>query len=1549
VEGLGVEDDFFALGGDSMLSIRVVHLARSAGIWLTVQDLFSSPTIAALAPARMQASHAPPRAPYVPFSLVPGGAPSDPALDDAYPVGRLQAGMLFESELNPELGRYRDLVTFQVHGQLDVGILDQAFEDVIARHPILRTSFSLHRFAVPMQLVHRHVDAGVQVTDLRDLPEEVREARLASWLRTEKRTPFDPGRPCLLRLHVTRQADDAFLLTLSWHHAILDGWSAATLVTELFNRYVGHRAGAAPPVESLRVSYGEYVRLELEALGSPETTGYWRDLLEGSTATALPAAEGIVAATHDLATYAHDVELSAEVGEALIALARSLHVPLKSVLLAAHCFVIGRVGGTADVVTGLVTHGRPEEADGDAMLGLFLNTLPLRLSLRGGTWTDLIRDAFRSELAALPHRRYPQSQIMRDVGGAPNLPTAFNFNHFHVYDGLPKRDDLVVVGVAAHQQTELPLITSASLSPVTGRVSLTLYHRADIGRDRVRRLGEHYRLTIDEMVARPGARHDRFAPLTPEETERLGRLPPGGVQRAPIVPRSIAEQAAVRPEATAVVHGTRRLSYRQLVAAASTMAARLAERGVRRGDLVAICAMRSLEQIVAALAVHWAGAGYVPVDPRDPPERRSAILRDAGVRLLLTDVDIGVPDVDERAAWPPAVAVDACDVAYVLYTSGSTGRPKGVLVEHGQVASYVCALIDALGLAPGETFAMLQPLTVDSSVTALYAPLASGGCVHVIDEEVALDGALLDDYLADNAIDNLKIAPSHLSALHASGSMPMPRRRLVVGGEPSQWAQARVWAAASCAVFNHYGPTETTVGVLVHRVDADRDVAPGIVTPLGSPLRNSRVHVLDDLMRLVPLGTPGEIYIGGEGVARGYLGDPGLTAERFVADPFGPPGRRLYRSGDRGWVDEDGQVRFLGRADDQVKVRGHRIEPAEVEAAIRGVDGVRDALVLVRDDPRARRVLVAYIVPSSEGLSIDEVRTALAARLPNPMLPGAYVLLDDWPRTSHGKVDRPALPSPDMSGVGPDSTPLMPRTPTERRIAEVWREVLGVDRVGVEDQFFRLGGHSLLAMEIVARVRAEFDVAMPLRTIFEAPTVAGMAERISELERERRGSSGESGPDAVSRPAASGRYALTDAQLAYHLVGGGGAGASVYTEFQVPAGVADLRERIESAVRRLVRRHDALRVVFDGDRLQRILPDVPDYHVVLDDRSGLGEDAARAALGSTRRRMQADPAGTRAWPPFEVRVTRLPGEDRLHTRFDAAIFDGRSRGILHDELFDILDDPERELEPLDYSWRDHLEHELSEAPADDDDQRHWDDLAAMMPPPPRLPVSHDGRGGCRYSVRESTLPAACWERLKTRAASAGLTPSAVVIAAFVDTVAEHTRTPAFTIGLNGARRPPVHPRIDDIVGTFATITLVSVVERSGSFANRARRLQVQVAADRDHDHPPGYRLLRMLARRRPGDWDGGMPVSFTSLLTGIAPVRARAAPREWPFRVVASGLFSAGAWLKPQVGELPGGALLCRWQSRDDVYPEAQMSRMLDAFIDRLRSVEADDGAWTGS
>ncbi len=1041
-------------------------------------------------------------------------------IEDAYPLAALQAGMLYHSELEPDSPTYHDLMTITLRGALDVPALTGALAGVAAGHPVLRTSFDLTGFSEPLQLVHDTATIPLEVADLRsdgdgpdgDGPRE----RLAAWREAEKHTGFDWSSPPLLRAYAHVLDDDEFALSLSFHHAVLDGWSVAALVTELLGRYAARGSREPTPPRAL---FRDLVAAERAAVGSAAAREFWRDRVEDAPESRLPRLPGFPA-DGPRAAEVVAVPVPHETVAALERQSHELRVPLRTTLLAAYVTALGLVTGEREVMTGVLSHGRPETEGGGEVLGLFLNTLPLRVRLDADDRADragLVRRVFEAEVAAVPYRRYPLFEIQRIAGRSPLLDTLFDFRDFHVYGGL-SGDGVAITGQEFFEQTDMPCTVAFVRVPGGGLTLTVSYDASQFPAEQMESLAGR---VIDALTGEPGvgeAENDAI-----DRWNATGREHPGGTLHG-----LVFAQAGRTPDAPAVGFEGSWTTYRELAGRALAIAGELRRAGVSRDQPVGVLLERSADLPAALLGVLAAGGAYLPLEPGHPAGRVRGMLDDAGASILLTSADLAgeapegtrvvlLPTVSAASSEAPSEISSREDspdsLAYVIFTSGSTGRPKGVGVSHRAIVNRLRWMQAAYGLTPADRVLHKTPVSFDVSVWELFWPLVTGAGLVVARPGGHYEPGYLTELIAREGVSTAHFVPSMLDpfldtpGLEAlgvpnAGTPVMDRvngpdvsgpavdgpgagglRRVVCSGEalPADLVRRFAERLPGVELHNLYGPTEAAVDVSWHRCDPAEQAV-----PIGRPVDNTRLEVLDERFGRAPVGTPGQLFIGGVQLARGYLGRPGLTAERFVPDPHGPPGSRLYATGDRARWRPDGELEYLGRLDTQVKIRGMRVEPGEIEAALLSEPEVRAAAVVVDGDR-----LIGYVVTGEAGPAVDW-RARLRATLPDHMIPSAWVVLDALPVTPNGKLDRAALPAPGRTGA--DEFRVPPRDPVEGRIAAIWEELFDVPMVGVFDDFFDLGGHSLLALRLAVRIRQEFGRELPVATVLASPTVAGLAD-----------------------------------------------------------------------------------------------------------------------------------------------------------------------------------------------------------------------------------------------------------------------------------------------------------------------------------------------------------------------------------------------------------------------------------------------------------------------
>ncbi|WP_030294143.1 non-ribosomal peptide synthetase [Streptomyces katrae] len=1094
--------NFFDLGGDSMLALRVIGQARSAGLGLSVPDLFRARTLGDLAALATEAAADTGPAPVEPFSqLDPADAARLPeGLEDAYPLTMLQAGMLHEMLADPSRGAYHNVTDLKitVPEGFDLAAFQTAVDTVVRGHSILRSSIDLASFSEPLQLVHRTAGLAVGYSDLRSLPHEEQWACVRRYVDAEFARRFDLAAPPLVRIHLHRLTDQELRLTLTDCHVVLDGWSLTSLIADLLDLHRQAVAQGRTPQLPPAPPYAEYVALERAALVDEEGLEFWRKAL-GDLSPVRFTRRGTEAS--DGGQFVHEVRRSyAALAEPIGRLARLAGVPRRTVLLTAFHHTMSlfaeRDGDAEGHSVGLVTNGRPEVPGSDRMRGLFLNTVPFGVRRPRGSWLEYLKAAFAAEQEMLPYRRVPLARMAQLRPGAPSVAdTLFNYVNFHRLSGDSWDDSLEIA------RTAFPLMLNASVESLVLDVDPDYLAPAT-----AEQLADLMCEVLKAMTGRPQA--PVAAPALAGEA-RMRALEEWG--RGPELPNTslmfhecVAEHAVLTPGAVAVRQGEREITYAELDNSVRQLADRLRALGVGPEVPVGICLDRGAEMVRAVLGVLRAGGAFLPLESQHPADRLKFIVEDSGMPVLITQSSLlGVVPfdgptlvVDDPETWAapvgapvPALPVTADNAAYVLYTSGSTGTPKGVTIQHRSLTNMLEGQRDLFPVTAEDRVLQFASLSFDVSILDLTWALANGAQLCTPPREALRAGADLANTLLEYGITVAMLAPSALAAL---GEDRFPALRILqVCGEACPAELPRKWARGR-RFYNVYGLTETAVWSVstLLKPDCKRP-------PIGWPMRNTQAYVLDEDLQPVPVGVQGEVYLGGRAIGRGYVNRPDLTAAAFVPDPYGAPGSRLCRTGDIGVQLPDGAVEVLGRRDSQVKLRGFRIELGEIEHGLRELPEVQQAVVLLRRD-LPEPALVAYVLPEA-GVEpvVEPFRRALRAKVPAYMVPARFVFLDAMPVNSSGKIDKRALPLPSADRLHSATDYVAPGTPAEVVLAEVWRTVLGISQVGVHDDFFALGGSSLSTVRVAAQAAAR-GLSVSVRDLLELPTIARLAARATE-------------------------------------------------------------------------------------------------------------------------------------------------------------------------------------------------------------------------------------------------------------------------------------------------------------------------------------------------------------------------------------------------------------------------------------------------------------------
>ncbi|MFL4951233.1 amino acid adenylation domain-containing protein [Streptomyces sp. MMS24-I31] len=1156
LDSVGADDDFFALGGHSLLAGRLAARVRSElGRELPLRRLFEARTVAEMARLIDSAAAGPAVPP------IRSGARAD--RDTPVPLSFPQERIWFLEKLAPGNLAYNAQATIRLHGPLDVDALHATLTEIVRRHEVFRTAFR-EVDGQPMQFPQPTAPVLLPLHDLTGLDDA--EKRAADIIRETVRAPFDLATPPLVRWALIRHGEDDHTLVHVEHHLVHDGWSYALFLRELQDLYPSLARSEPSPLPEPAIGYSDFALWQREWLRGDALEAYlahWTRELHGIPAALELPTDRPRPVVQGFEGFSVRVDLPGELCRKLRAYSRSRGTTLYSTMLAGFSAVMSRYSRQHDVVVGTgVANRRLTEIE--QMMGMVVNTVPLRIDLSGRPDFDaLVRRVHDTVGRAHEWQDVPLDRLVdalalpRDPARNPLFQVMFSFHDSQI----PDLDFLGIRGsvLELHNdsaKTDINVVVIPRAEQRAGHgvddddAAITLiweYATGLFDPETMRRMVRHYTTLLDAAVDAPALPCERLPLLTDDELADVLRMSRGAATPFPhdrTVPELFAERAAARPDATALVSGATSHTYAEVEERANRLAQLLRARGVGRDVPVGVLLERGDEMVIALLAVLKAGGGYVPLDPGYPAERLTAMLDDVAAPLVVTRSDLRgrlaqraartlvLDEVAEELAAAPAHAPDpqaAPDsLAYILFTSGSTGRPKGVMVEHRSVLRLVCGT-DYVSFGPDERFAQVADASFDALTFELWGALLHGGALFVVDTDQLLTPGGLARALSEHRITSMFLT----SALFTEVMTQNPATfagltHLLVGGDVLNVSRIRQLLDAPATdrplrLLNGYGPTETTTFAVCHPIEELPDDATTV--PIGRPIANTTAYVLDPYLRPLPVGVPGELYIGGPGVARGYANRPRLTAERFLPDPYAGGGARMYRTGDVVRHRPDGTVEFLGRADNQVKIRGFRIEPGEVETALSAHPGVGQAAVVVEDAPSGRR-LVAHVAPAPGGTapSPEELRHFLARTLPPYLLPAAYAEVAAMPLTPSGKVDRAALPALEDSRPAPDGH-VAPRTATERTLADLLAEMLAVPGVGVTDDFFRCGGNSLLAMRLMSRVNEQFVVDVPLRDFLGAPTVERLARAVDAA---RASADGDRTPPAADRTV---RGAETDEEL----------------------------------------------------------------------------------------------------------------------------------------------------------------------------------------------------------------------------------------------------------------------------------------------------------------------------------------------------------------------------------------------------------------------------------
>ncbi|ODP30122.1 Dimodular nonribosomal peptide synthase [Paenibacillus nuruki] len=1111
LDQLSVNDNYFVCGGDSIRMLSMIALAKEYDMYFSIRDVLSYQTIKTLAPKVMTISNKekPNNNRYDLISLVEHAKLPDD-VEEAYPLTQLQQGMLFQNELHPHSKLYHDLIQFSIQGRFEKIVWEQALGLLIERHPVLRTTFDLSHYESPLQLVHTHRKMLINYVDERNNKDE--EYKIHYWINEEMNTPFE-WRQSLIRIRIVHLAENHIYLMLVMHHAILDGWSVAHFTTELFETVdILLQGKKLKSNDSLKASFKDHVREELNALRSEEQRDYWQHKLHEFSRTLLPRWE--MPKPSSPVMQLKELDVPNDLSLTLRKLAKNTLIPLKSWLIAIHMQVLKTVTNQKDITSGVLFHGRPEQKDGDRVLGLFLNTLPFRLRLDGGNWLSIAEQAWETEKEMLQYRHYPMAQIQQDIGGNPLFETFFNFTHFYVSEQkIGSYNELHINEKPGYADNSFPFGAEFSLEGDKGELRLSLrWDQSLFSDEQIRRISGYYLQAMHYATYDTYAQADHQILLTSAELEEIKNWNDTSYlfPKVHLLHTLFEQQAAYTPDEIAIIYGDQQLSYRKCNEQANRLAHYFIKHGLDKEMKVGVCLERSADLPIILLAILKAGGAYVPLDPQHPVHYMEEIVHDAEPTFIITsqqsiflfersrasilDIEKLLLNISKESCENPNILYDSGQLAYMIYTSGSTGKPKGVLIEHQAIANRLLWMQEEFQLSGDDRVLQKTPFTFDVSVWEFFWPLIAGAVLVLAEPGGHKNPKYLLDIIQQHQITIIHFVPSmlHTFLIQPGIEQCVSLQKVICSGEAlSPFLQEKFFEKLSCKLYNLYGPTEAAVDVTSWECHKDYDIV-----PIGMPIANVYIRVLNKNGLPVGVGVPGELYIGGICLARGYHNRPALNTERFISDPFSDDSSaRLYKTGDEGRYLTNGAIEYLGRLDHQVKIRGFRIEMGDIESKLVMHSQVAEcALCTIKDvhDIQLIACIVPYMIDNLP--EIEELYEHLKLYVPEYMIPTRWIWLEKMPLTASGKIDRKALERVAVQDHSQHKHNYRTASNVvEHRLLKLWEKILGVQVPGVNESFFHWGGHSLLAIQLVVHIEREFGKKLPLSAILEHPTIERLA------------------------------------------------------------------------------------------------------------------------------------------------------------------------------------------------------------------------------------------------------------------------------------------------------------------------------------------------------------------------------------------------------------------------------------------------------------------------
>ncbi|WP_445634029.1 Carrier domain-containing protein [Nostoc sp. DSM 114161] len=1392
-------------------------------------------------------------------------------IEDFYPLSPIQQGILFHSLYAPDSAVYCEVFSCNIQGELNISAFKQAWEQLLERHAILRTSFVWEGLKEPAQIVHKQVQLPWEKQDWREIENITQQKRIESFLAAEQQRSFDISQAPLMRLTLIQLAENNYEFIWSQHHLLLDGWSSSLVMDEVFAFYKAFSSNQNLSLKKPR-PYRDYIAyLQQQNLSKSET--FWRQYLQQFTVN---TPLGVDYTSSNLPDENKEykqqqIKLSTTETLALQSFARREQLTLNTLIQGTWAILLSRYSGENDVVFGTVVSGRGNLAETESMVGVLINTLPLRV--RVNPEESLISWLKQLQIQQNETRQYEQCPLIKiqkwsDIPtGQPLFESIVNFQNYQTdFSKLEQVSNLKISNICSFMHPHYPLTVSVK---VDSELLLEIFYESSrFESSTIARTLGHFCTLLLGMTASQQQRIKDLPLLTAQEHRQL--LIDWNNTQVDYPQKCIYQlfeaQVEKTPDAVAAVFENEQLTYGELNARANQLAHYLQQLGVKPEVLVGICVERSLNMLIGLLAVLKAGGAYIPLDPSYPKERLAFILEDTQAPVLLTQTSLleVLPQQKTQvvcldAHWQKIAQqsqenlfseLTTNNLAYVIYTSGSTGKPKGVQIPHSALSNFLYSMKQRPGLTENDTLLAVTTYAFDIAALELFLPIIVGGCLVIASREIASDGIQLSAKLTDSKATVMQATPATWQLLLTAGWSGNDLLKILCGGEALPGYLANQLLHRCVCLWNMYGPTETTIWSAASEVETDRKII-----PISGAIANTQLYILDQYNQLVPVGVPGELHIGGDGLARGYFNRPDLTAEKFIPNPFSEKATRLYKTGDLARYLANGEIEYIGRIDHQVKVRGFRIELGEIEALLTQHSAVREAVVVVRKDSLDSKRIVAYLVPESqETLIVSELRSFLESKLPSYMMPTNFVILEALPLTPNGKVDRKALPALDKVLPEFEENFVAPQTAMEKQLVTIWMEVLGLQQIGINDNFFELGGHSLLATQVISRINKNLDIELPIRRIFELPTIAKLAKNLEAKQLDINSL------PPIERVSRDKELPLSFAQKRLWFLEQLERGSSTYN---MPAAVylngrLDI-SALEQTFKELLRRQEVLRTSFkkvNGNPVQIIASSVP-ISVPIIDLSEISPQKQFVTVQQSILEEAQRPFDLTKSPLLRVNLLRLAEESYvLVLVMHHIISDGWSIGVLIRELSALYaafskKEPLSLAElPIQYADFAYWQNQWLQGEVMEKHLSYWKQQLANLPllelptdyPRPEIQTF-------RGSTQHLKLSKELCEEIKALSRKEEVTLFMTLLAAFKSLIHYCTKQDDIVIGTDVANRN--YPETENIIGFFVNqLVLRTNLAGNPTFQELLKRVREVTLAAYEHQDMPFDRLVLALKPER---------------------------------------------------------------------------------------------------